>query len=118
MVAALTLGAASANGRPDRPAGDVSGRDAAGDVQAAGLTAAEQAAIDVVSVRATGKEGLGVLVTATFRGNFTALVGRGNLKSAAAVLVLKGKDGGSAGIVSFGAGPKGTVLRRSRSTQV
>jgi hypothetical protein len=117
-VAALALGAASANSRPDRPTGDVSGRDAAGDVEAAGLTAAEQAAIDVVSVRATGKEGLGVLVTATFRGNFTGLIGRGNLKNAAAVLVLKGKDGGSAGVVSLGAGPKGTVLRRSRSTQV
>jgi hypothetical protein len=115
---ALGFGATSASGHPHHRSGDVSGRDAAGDVQAAGLSAAEQAAIDVVSVRATGKEGLGVLVTATFRGNFTGLIGRGKLASAAAVLVLKGKDGGSAGVVSLGPGREGAILRRSRSAQV
>jgi hypothetical protein len=118
VAGALSFGAASASGHPDRRSGDVSGRDAAGDVDAAGLTAAERAAIDIVSVRSTGREGLGVLVTATFRGNFAALFGRGHLKNAAAALVLKGKDGGSAGVVSFGPGPEGTIARRSRSTEV
>ena len=118
VAGALGFGAASASGHPNHRSGDVSGRDAAGDVHAAGLTTAEQAAIDIVAVRAIGKEGLGVLVTATFRGNFAALFGHGHLKNAAAALVLKGKDGGSAGVVSFGPGPNGTIARRSRSTEV
>jgi hypothetical protein len=115
----FVLGAVSASGHSGRPAGSVTGSDPAGDVTAPGLTPAERAAIDLVSVRATGREGLGVVVTATFKGNFTGLIGSGHLKDAAAVLVLKGKTAGSsAGVVSLGAGGEGTVLRHTRSTKV
>ena len=59
-------------------AADITGSDAAGDVKGKGLTAAERAALDVVSVRWWVRPGLGVFVTATFRGNFEQRVGRGH----------------------------------------
>ena len=97
----FVLGAASASGHSGRPAGSVTGSDLAGDVTTQGLTAAERDAIDIVSIKAIGKEGLGVVVTVTFKGNFTGLIGRGHLKDAAAALVLRGKAEGSwAGVVT------------------
>jgi hypothetical protein len=101
-------------------AGDVTGADSSGDVRAPGLTAAERAAIDVVRVQAVGQANLGVVVTATFRGNFEQYVGRGHLKSALAALVLVPKPGSGApaGVVTQGAGDVGTVLRKTRSTNV
>ncbi len=100
-------------------AGDVTGRDSFGDVRTPGLTAAERAAIDVVRVEAVGQSNLGVVVTATFRGNFEQLVGRGHLKTALAALVLVPKTGAGspAGVVTQGP-DEGTVLRKARSTKV
>jgi hypothetical protein len=101
-------------------AGDVTGSDSSGDVRAPGLTAAERAAIDVVRVEAVGQANLGVVVTATFRGNFEQAVGRGHLKTALAALVLvpKAGAGAPAGVVTQGAGDVGTALRKTRSTNV
>ena len=98
----------------------MTGRDAAGDVKVKGLTKAERDAIDIVSVRAIGQADLGVLVTATFRGNFEKAVGRGHLKTALAALVLIPKSGAGApaGVVTQGAGPVGKILRRTRSAAV
>jgi hypothetical protein len=100
-------------------AGDVTGADSSGDVKAPGLTAAERAAIDVVRVQAVGQANFGVVVTATFRGNFEGLVGHGHLKTAAAALVLVPKPGAGApaGVITQGTGD-GTVLRQTRSTNV
>ena len=100
-------------------AGDVTGRDSSGDVRAPGLTAAERAAIDVVRVQAVGQANLGVVVTATFRGNFEQAVGHGHLKTALAALVLVPKPGAGApaGVVTQGP-DDGTVLRQTRSTHV
>jgi hypothetical protein len=101
-------------------AADISGSDPAGDVKTKGLTAAERAALDVVSVRVVGESGLGVFVTATFRGNFEKRVGRGHLKTALAALVLVPKPGAGvpAGVVTAGKGPVGTVLARTSSETV
>ncbi len=119
VAGTLCVGVVAAASRPDRAKGVVSGPDAAGDVTAQGLTAAEAAAIDIVSVRAAGKEGIGVLVTVTFRGNFAALMGRGNLKDAEVAMILRGKaEGSSAGVVTTGPGPLGVVLRHTRATKV
>ena len=116
VAGALALGTVSAGAHPG---GLVTGSDPAGDVTAPGLTPAERDAIDIVSITAIGKEGLGVLVTVTFKGNFAGLIGRGNLKNAAALVVLRGASANaSSGVVSLGAGPLGTVLRRTRSAQV
>jgi hypothetical protein len=101
-------------------AGDVTTRDRAGDVKAKGLTAAERAAIDIVSLRTSGEEGLGVLVTTTFRGNFEQAFGRGHLKNAAAVMILwpKPGKGAPAGLVTLGAGKATRNLRKTRSEAV
>src|SRR2546423_13638638 len=116
VAGALVFGAVSAGARPG---GAVTGSDPPGDIAAAGLTAAERDAIDIVSITAIGKEGLGVLVTVTFKGNFAGLIGRGNLKNAAAFVVLRGASAdASSGVVTLGLGPLGTVLRRTRSAQV
>ena len=92
----LALGAA---------AGDVTGSDPAGDVRAAGLTAAERAALDIRSVRVVGAEGLGAFVTVTFGGNIEALLGSGHLRQAVAGIVLRPASAGSApaGLVERGA---------------
>jgi hypothetical protein len=100
-------------------AGDVTGADSSGDVKAPGLTAAERAAIDIVRVQAVGQANLGVVVTATFRGNFEQLVGHGHLKTAAAALVLVPKPGAGAPAGVLTQGPDdGTVLRQTRTTDV
>jgi hypothetical protein len=115
----FVLGAVSASGHSGRPAGSVTGSDPAGDVTAQGLTAPERDAIDIVSIKAIGKEGRGVVVTVTFKGNFSALIGKGNLKNAVAALILRGKtEGSSAGVVTLGPGPLGTAARHTRSTKV
>jgi hypothetical protein len=113
LIGALWLASAAA-------AADVTGPDPAGDVKAKGLTAAERAALDVVSVRVVGEPGLGVFVTATFRGNFEQRVGRGHLKTALAALVLVPKpDAGiPAGLVTAGKGPVGTVLEHTGTEAV
>jgi hypothetical protein len=101
-------------------AGDVTQKDRTGDVSAKGLTKAERDAIDIVSMRVIGQEGLGVFVTATFKGNFAQLFGRGHLKNAVAVLVLHPKPGKGdpAGVVTEGAGKGERDLRVSRSEVV
>ncbi|MCI0634582.1 MAG: hypothetical protein L0206_11800, partial [Actinobacteria bacterium] len=98
-------------------AADIAGSDPSGDVKAKGLTAAERAALDVIGVRVVGEPGLGVVVTATFRGNFEQRVGRGHLKNALAALVLVPKPGAGlpAGVVTAGKGPVGAVLERTSS---
>jgi hypothetical protein len=76
--------------------------------------------VDVVSVQAVGQEGVGVLVTVTFKGNFQAEFGRGHLKNVVAGLILtpQAGKGAPAGVVTTGPGPVGKILRHTRSTQV
>jgi hypothetical protein len=117
---ALSVWTLSASGRPARTAGDVTGRDPAGDVKVSGLTASERSAVDIVSIRAVGQEGIGVLVTVTFKGNFQAAFGRGHLKNAIAGLILtpQAGKGTPAGLVTTGSGAVGKILRHTRSSQV
>src|SRR5215208_1391091 len=100
-------------------AGDVTGRDGAGDTRAPLLTKAERDALDLVSVRAIGEEGLGVFVVATFRGNVQKLLGRGHLEDGLVAMLLRPKK---AGLTPSMLATRGTsrraVLRRTRSTKV
>ncbi len=121
-VAALLLAAGLASSAPARDAGAGGSKDPAGDVHVAGLglSTAQKSAVDIVSMRVTGAKGLGVFVTATFRGNFEAAIGKGKLASGAAALVLEPKPGKalSAGLVSVGAGKTGRLHRRTSSKNV
>jgi hypothetical protein len=119
-AAALAVSSLVLLGAQIAGAGDVTQKDRAGDVSAKGLTKAERDAIDIVSVRVVGQEGLGVFVTATFRGDFEKWFGRGHLKNAVAVMVLHPKPGKGepAGIVTEGAGKGERDLRQSRSETV
>jgi len=74
----------------------------------------------IASIDVKGSDNLGVFVTATFRGNFAKTIGTGNLKHAAAALVLVPKPGKalSAGLVTIGAGPVGKLYRETKSTDV
>lgn len=77
------------------------------------LTGKERRALDIVSVRATGEERLGLVVTVRFRGNIERALGRGHLKRAVVALVLRPKKSSRrrrAGLVTQGAG----VVRRKR----
>jgi hypothetical protein len=100
-------------------AGDVTGRDRVGDVGSAGLTKAERAALDVVSLRAIGEEGLGVVVVATFRGNVEKALGRGHLAQGAVAMILRPKNPALAPAVlaTRGTSPD-AALRKTRSEQV
>jgi hypothetical protein len=84
------------------------------------LTATEKKALDLVSVTATGVDPLGLIVTATFRGNVEQALGRGNLKNALVAMILepKRKDRASAGLVTRGAGSVGETLRHTNATRV
>jgi hypothetical protein len=119
-AAALAVSSLVLLGAQIAGAGDVTQKDRAGEVSAKGLTKAERDAIDIVSLRVVGQEGLGVFVTATFKGSFEKLFGRGHLKNAVAVMVLHPKPGKGepAGIVTQGAGKTEQDLRVSRSELV
>ncbi len=74
----------------------------------------------IASVDVKGADNLGVFVTATFKGNFAKAIGTGNLKHAAAALVLIPKPGKalSAGLATTGAGPVGKLYRETKSTNI
>lgn len=97
----------------------MTGKDPAGDVHAKGLTKAELAAVDIVSVKVTGAGDFGVFVTVTFRGDFQKAMGHGGLAKAATALVLSPKKGAglSAGLVTQGPGI-GALYRHTASTDV
>jgi hypothetical protein len=120
LVVAFVSAVGPAATRPLHDTGVVVGKDAAGDVHAAGLTRVERDAIDIVSVKAVGTADLGVVVTATFRGNFEKAIGRGGLANAAAMLVLQpdSSAAASAGVLSDGPGKIGRVVRHTKSTDV
>lgn len=110
-VAGVVLMAASA--------GTIVGRDQ-GAARAKVLSQKERNALDLVSVKATGVEPLGVIVTATFKGNIEQALGRGHLKDGVVALILRPKDPkvAFAGVATFGAGAIGLTARKSRSTDV
>jgi hypothetical protein len=114
VVAGLVLGAGVA------VAGDGSSRDPAGDVHAPGLSAAQKAAVDLVAVRVTGDASLGLVVTATFRGDFEQQMGRGGLARAATALVIRPRTRAatSSGLVTSGSGPVGRLQRHTRTKTV
>src|SRR5215213_4222604 len=119
--AALALAAAVGLlfGTVTATAGDVTGRDKAGDIRSPVLTKAERDALDIVSVRAIGEEGLGVFVIATFRGNVQKALGGGHLKDGLVAMLLRPKKAGLAPAVLATRGTsRRAVLRRTRSTKV
>jgi hypothetical protein len=99
-------------------AGTITGKG--GPVRAKGLTAKERNALEIVSVKATGVGGLGVVVTTTFKGNIEQALGRGHLKDGIVALILRPKDPkvAFAGVATLGAGAIGVTARKSRSTDV
>jgi hypothetical protein len=111
-VAGLLLSVASA--------GTITGPGSSKPVRAKGLTPKERAALKIVSVKATGVEPLGVIVTATFRGNIEQALGRGHLADAIVALILRPKDSSLAfsGVATFGAGAIGRTARKTRSSDV
>ncbi len=118
---AVALAAAALVALPGAtPAAETPGADPAGDVKARGLTKKERNALDLVSVRAFGEEGLGLFVLATFRGNVTRAIGRGHLKDALVTLVAEPHPGAglAAGLVTSGPGPVGEMVRRTASERV
>jgi hypothetical protein len=112
IVAGLVLTVASA--------GTITGRGSGRPVKAKGLTPKERKALRIVSVRVTGVEPLGVLVTATFAGNIEQALGRGHLSDAIVALILRPKDPRLAfsGVATFGAGAIGRTARKTRSRDV
>jgi hypothetical protein len=66
----------------------------AGRPEKGGLTPPERKALKVVSVRASGSDGAGLLVTATFQGNIEKAIGRGHLKGALVAVLLQPTDPG------------------------
>jgi len=120
MAGAVLVLVGPAGGRPVGSADEITKTDPVGDVKAPGLTAAERNAIDIVSVKVAGEEGLGLFADVTFKGNFQKYAGRGHLKSVAAGLILRPKVGGTttpAMLLSTGPG-KGTTFRKTHSTEV
>jgi hypothetical protein len=101
-------------------AGTVTGRGSGQPVRVKGLTPKERRALQIVSVKATGIEPLGVLVTATFKGNIAQALGRGHLVDGIVALILRPKDPklAFAGLATFGAGAIGTTARKTRSREV
>jgi hypothetical protein len=85
-----------------------------------GLTKKERRALDIASVRVTGREGFGVFVKARFKGNVERLLGRGHLRRAAIALVLrpKSKAARPSVLVTLGPAKAQRVLRRTRSRTV
>jgi hypothetical protein len=84
------------------------------------LTKKERRALDLASIKVTGKEGLGVYVDATFKGNVERAIGRGHLKRGAIALILhpKSRRAKAAVIASLGPANAQRVLRRTRSPRV
>jgi hypothetical protein len=84
------------------------------------LTAAEKAALKIVSVEALGVPNLGLAVVVTFKGNLERAIGRGHLGKAAVALLVTapGSNRPTMGVVTFGAGPVGKTLRRTPSPKV
>lgn len=113
VIASLLVGAVAAT------AGDVTGKDRLGDVNSPRLTKAERDALDVVSVRAIGEEGLGMVAVATFRGNIEKALGRGHLKQGLVAMILRPKNGSQnpAALATRGIALD-AVLRKTRSEQV
>jgi hypothetical protein len=109
--AALVLVLGLASGAPARTGGQA---------KLPPLTAAEKAAMTITSVDVKAADNLGVFVTATFKGNFQAAMGKGHLAHAAAALLLLPKPGKalSAGLVTVGAGKIGKLYRQTKSTNV
>lgn len=108
----------------DALAGSVSKRDAGGVskriAKRFGLTRAERAALDIARIQASGKEGLGVVVEVTFKGNAERRLGRGHLKRAGVAVILRPKSSRvrSTVLATAGAGLKQRLLIRSRSKKV
>jgi hypothetical protein len=113
VMASLVVGVVTAT------AGDVTGRDRLGDVKAPALTRAERDALDVVSLRAIGEEGLGMVAVATFRGNIEKALGRGHLKKGLVALILRPANASQnpAALATRGTALD-NVLRKTRSEQV
>jgi hypothetical protein len=99
----------------------------AGRAKQGGLTSQERKALKVVAVRASGADGAGLLVTATFQGNIEKAIGRGHLKQALVAVLLQPADtsrpalgvatrrGGSIGETLTNAGTAGVgVVRNGR----
>lgn len=85
------------------------------------LTPGERRALHIVSVGVAAQDPSGLVVTVTFRGNLQQAIGRGHLKNAAVVMILKPKMAGSAAaaaVLTQGPGAIGQTLRKTRSTDV
>jgi hypothetical protein len=106
--AALLLAGLLAGGAPSAP------------TKTPKLTAAEKAALTVKTASAVGVDGLGLVVTVTFRGNIERAIGRGNLEHALVAMLLtpKGSSRPTEGLVTQGAGAVGTTLQRTRAKRV
>jgi hypothetical protein len=101
-------------------AGSLLSGASAGRLAPAGLTPAERTSMRIASVRATGAEGAGLVVTVTFRGNLEKTIGRGNLKNALVAVILRPKDSSfkTADIATEGAGAIGLTSKKTRSNAV
>lgn len=122
---ALALGAllavASALIASPASATDVVARDPVGDLERVkGLSKRERRALDIVSMRIVGEEGLGLFVTVTFRGNLERSIGHSRLRKAVVTLVLHPRPGTGtdAGLASSGAGMLGKTRRETGSEEV
>jgi hypothetical protein len=84
------------------------------------LTRAERQALDIRSTKVSGKEGQGVQVEITFRGNIERRLGRGHLRRAAVAVILRPKSRRARATVlaTQGGGLRQRLLRRSRSRKV
>jgi hypothetical protein len=93
---------------------------AAGPLSPTALTPTERNALRIVSVRAVGAEGGGLVVTVTFAGNLEKAIGRGHLKTALVAVILRPKDASfaTADLATEGAGPIGLTSKKSRSKAV
>lgn len=121
LVTALILclalpGTASAGSATKRDKGGVPGRV----VERFDLTRKERRALDIARVQVTGREGFGVFVDVTFKGNIERALGRGHLRRAAVAMILEPKAGNRKAAVLVTQGPARAqrVLRRTRSDRV
>ncbi len=84
------------------------------------LTPTERNALRIVSARAVGAEGGGLVVTVTFAGNLEKAIGRGHLKNALVAMILRPKDPqfATADLATEGAGRLGVTSKKTRSSAV
>lgn len=84
------------------------------------LSPRERRALNVVAVRASGAEGAGLLVTATFQGNIEKAIGRGHLKSALVAVLLRPADASRpvVGVATRRAGSIGDTVTNAGAAQV